>query len=68
MTKKNEQLVGHPLQFIDYDLLHEQKKSLLKKIWNNEHDPCWGIVELLDDIQDWAEENGLWEHKPENIE
>lgn len=44
---------------IDWKLLAEQKKILLENLWRNEQlRQLWGIVHLLDEIQDQAEEAG----------
>lgn len=57
---------------LDYDLLATQKSRLVKQLWDTkEGDPefeLWGIVHILDDIMDAAEEQGEYtppQEKPE---
>jgi hypothetical protein len=39
---------------IDYAELREQKQALLDTIWDDNDSPLWGIVHLIDGIQDYA--------------
>lgn len=44
---------------IDWQLLATQKKMLLDFLWNQQEDhKLWGLIHLLDDIQDQAEQQG----------
>lgn len=40
------------LDKIDLPMLKEQKMALLELIWDDEENILWGIVNMLDDIQD----------------
>jgi len=45
---------------IDWELLHQQKLALVELLDTGEtDDPLWGLVELLDALEDSAETNGL---------
>jgi hypothetical protein len=37
---------------VDMKLLHKQKLELVKLIWNNKKTNLWGLVEMLDTIED----------------
>ncbi len=37
---------------IDWKLLKEQKEELLKMIWDDKDSKVWGIIHLLDELQD----------------
>lgn len=41
---------------IDYELLAEQRETLLNTIWEDDQSPLWGVVNLIDAIID-AENN-----------
>jgi hypothetical protein len=43
---------------VDFPALRLQKEALLKLIWDDDDSPCWGIVELLDFLQDQAVDSG----------
>lgn len=42
------------LERVDWTQLHRQKQALVRLLWNNPVDPCWGIVSLIDSLQDQA--------------
>ena len=42
---------------VDMKLLHKQKKELVKLIWNKQNSNLWGLVHLIDDIEDRMNEN-----------
>lgn len=44
---------------LNFELLREQKLAILKILWKEENSesPLWGLVHLIDDIQDQAVEN-----------
>lgn len=44
---------------IDWLLLAQQKHRLLHLIWEDDDDILWGLIHLIDAIQDRAEEDGL---------
>lgn len=45
---------------INFKDLREQKHKLLELIWDKEEHPAWGIIELIDEIQDQAiDKNGI---------
>lgn len=45
---------------INFEDLRRQKHKLLELIWDKEEHPVWGIVELIDEIQDQAvDKNGF---------
>jgi hypothetical protein len=50
---------------IDWKLLHTQKTGLVQLIWDQEDSPLWGIIHLIDCLQDRAEQIGLWVHPGE---
>ena len=37
---------------IDYELLAEQRETLLNAVWEDEQSPLWGVVNLLDALID----------------
>lgn len=37
---------------VDLALLKKQKKELVKLIWNMQNSKLWGLVHLMDDIED----------------
>ncbi len=48
---------------IDWELLHQQKLALVELLDTRDtDDPLWGLVELLDSLEDSAEINGLIAH------
>lgn len=49
---------------INWDDLHAQKKELVALIWDKPDSSLWGIVHLLDVMQDLAVEAGRWEFPP----
>jgi hypothetical protein len=54
------------LNHIDWDLLHEQKLSLLRLLEREPYDSSEaealsGIINLLDTLQDEAADAGIWE-------
>ncbi len=56
---------------IDWDLLNQQKLALLKMLGykddgTSQSKSLWGIIHLLDALQDEAVENGLWAYPDEN--
>ncbi len=46
---------------IGFEMLNKQKKLLLKQLEGHPESLLWGIVHMIDDIQDEAEKQGLWE-------
>ena len=44
---------------IDWLQLAQQKRRLVNLIWEDDEDILWGLVELLDVLQDQAAEDGL---------
>lgn len=47
------------LERVDWSQLHRQKQALVRLLWNNPVDPAWGIVSLLDSLQDQAVKRNL---------
>lgn len=47
------------LERVDWVQLHKQKQALLRLLRDNWVDPAWGIVNLLDSLQDQAVKRGL---------
>lgn len=47
---------------LDFDMLNKQKKLLLEQLEGLPQSMLWGIVHMIDDIQDEAEKQGLWEY------
>ena len=45
---------------IDFDMLNRQKELLLKQLGGNPASSLWGLIHMIDDIQDEAEEHRLW--------
>lgn len=37
---------------INYELLAEQRETLLNTIWEDDQSPLWGVVHLLDTLID----------------
>jgi len=37
---------------VDMDQLHQQKKELVELIWKNKDSNLWGLVHLIDAIED----------------
>jgi hypothetical protein len=67
MTRDTEHASAPMLDYqlrLDLPLLREQKAALLVLVSRGPDDnPLWGLVHLLDDLQDQAEErHGLPEH------
>ena len=63
--------MSRALQNVDWDLLHQQKLTLLairerQRPASGEHDALSGIIHLLDALQDEAAENGRWTFPNEN--
>ena len=57
--------MSRALENVDWDLLHQQKLTLLairkrQHSGSSEHDALSGIIHLLDALQDEAAEDGLW--------
>ena len=57
--------MSRALQNVDWDLLHQQKLTLLairerQRPASGEHDALSGIIHLLDALQDEAAEDGRW--------
>ena len=46
---------------LDFDLLLKQKQMLLDLLWDKSvSDPLWGIISLIDDVQDQSvSHNGI---------
>ena len=38
-------------------LLQRQRQLLIAKLWNDKDSELWGLVEMLDEIEDYALEN-----------
>lgn len=49
----------------DFNMLNRQKKALIERL-KGPADSLWGIVHMIDDIQDEAEKQGLWAF-PEDV-
>ena len=47
------------LERVDWSQLHRQKQALVRLLWNSPADPCWGLVTLIDSLQDQAVMRGL---------
>ncbi len=47
---------------IDFNMLDRQKEVLLKRLYKEgtPESMLWGLVHMIDDIQDEAERQGLW--------
>ena len=63
--------MSRALQNVDWDLLHQQKLTLLairerQRPASGEHDALSGIIHLLDALQDEAAKNGRWTFPNEN--
>jgi hypothetical protein len=43
---------------LDWTHLREQKNALLEMIWNDSDSILWGIIHIIDKIQDEAVDNG----------
>lgn len=43
-----------PLQNLDWLALAKQKQLLVSSIWDDSDSPFWGLVRLIDDLQDDA--------------
>lgn len=49
------------MERVDWDLLAEQKQSLINILWERDREcAAWGIVNMLDTLQDAAHRDGLW--------
>ena len=44
-----------PIEGIDWDELSQQKIALLRMLWDDPDHEVWGIVHLIDAIQDYYE-------------
>jgi len=53
---ENVEATRLPLGMIDWLALAKQKQALLKVVWNDENHPLWGLVHLIDKIQDEADQ------------
>lgn len=43
------------LEQIDWQLLRDQKSTLVTLLWNKDHNhSLWGLVYLIDELQDYA--------------
>ena len=42
---------------VDMMLLQRQRQLLIAKLWNDKDSELWGLVEMLDEIEDYALEN-----------
>jgi len=47
---------------VDMMLLQRQRQLLIAKLWNDKDSELWGLVEMLDEIEDYALEN-----EPRNV-
>ena len=45
---------------IDWNLLDQQKRYLMDRVWNESKAPEWGIIGLIDDLQDLAVNGGYY--------
>lgn len=48
----------HPYKQIDWLALAKQKWALVRLIWDDEGNPLWGLVRLIDELQDDACDRG----------
>ncbi len=47
---------------LDFSVLRDLKSNLLTSLWDHDDDPLWGLVNLIDEIQDQAvDKNGVSE-------
>tara|TARA_R100000005_G_scaffold88389_1_gene58248 strand:- start:577 stop:792 length:216 start_codon:yes stop_codon:yes gene_type:complete len=44
-----------PIEGIDWDELSQQKIALLRMLWDDPDHKVWGIIHLIDAIQDYYE-------------
>ena len=42
---------------VDMMLLQRQRQLLIAKLWDDKDSELWGLVEMLDEIEDYALEN-----------
>ena len=42
---------------VDMMLLQRQRQLLIANLWNDKDSVLWGLVEMLDEIEDYALEN-----------
>lgn len=49
---------SHPYKHIDWLALAKQKRLLVCTIWDDAGSPLWGLIELIDSIQDDACDRG----------
>jgi hypothetical protein len=55
-----------PIEKIDWGELKTQKTALLKLIWDDPDHEVWGVVHLIDAIQDYYEpEESYYEEEEE---
>ena len=47
---------------VDMMLLQRQRQLLIAKLWDDKDSELWGLVEMLDEIEDYALEN-----EPRNV-
>jgi len=63
-----------PLNRVDWDLLHRQKLALLEWLSSDRHpeaslvEALWGIIHLLDALQDDAIAEGRWASPDDHIQ
>ena len=59
---------GRPIDWekIDWVLLKKQKQELVEMIWDEQESILWGIVHLIDDIQDWIEPEESYHDNEQN--
>ena len=59
---------GRPIDWekIDWVLLKKQKQELVEMIWDEQDSILWGIVHLIDDIQDWIEPEESYHDNEQN--
>lgn len=55
----NPEVSSLPLGTIDWLDLAKQKQALLRVIWNDENHVLWGLVNMIDAIQDAADAQGF---------
>ena len=59
---------GRPIDWekIDWVLLKKQKQELVEMIWDEQDSILWGIVHLIDEIQDWIEPEESYHDNEQN--
>lgn len=48
------------IKSINWDMLNQQKKLLVELIWNVPNSKLWGLVHLIDQLQDTACDSEMW--------